>query len=37
MVTYETIGVLIQFGIFLATALTAIVAIIALVTDKKKK
>ncbi|MEK4886205.1 putative holin-like toxin [Bacillus sp. FSL W8-0223] len=37
MVTYETIGVLIQFDIFLATALTAIVAIIALVTDKKKK
>ncbi|MCL6587836.1 MAG: putative holin-like toxin [Anoxybacillus sp.] len=37
MVTYEAINVLFQFGIFLATALTAIVAVIALVTDRRKK
>ncbi|MBB4073319.1 hypothetical protein GGR02_001081 [Anoxybacillus voinovskiensis] len=37
MVTYEAINILFQFGIFLATALTAIVAVIALVTDRRKK
>ncbi|WNS75188.1 putative holin-like toxin [Bacillus sp. DTU_2020_1000418_1_SI_GHA_SEK_038] len=37
MVTYEAMNMLIQFGIFLATALTAIVAIIAVVTKRKKK
>ncbi|MED4203739.1 putative holin-like toxin [Neobacillus mesonae] len=37
MVTYEAINTLLQFGIFLATALASIVAIIALVTNRKKK
>ncbi|MFE8696407.1 putative holin-like toxin [Cytobacillus sp. FJAT-53684] len=37
MVTYEAMNMLIQFGIFLATALTALVAMIALVTNSKKK
>nr|WP_318281070.1 putative holin-like toxin [Paenibacillus bovis] len=37
MVTYEAINMLFQFGIFLATALAAIVGIIALVTNRKKK
>ncbi|WP_461183566.1 putative holin-like toxin [Virgibacillus kimchii] len=37
MVTYDTINLLIQFGIFLATGLTAMIAIIALVTERKKK
>ncbi len=37
MVTYEAMNMLFQFGIFLVTTLTAVVAIIALVTNKKKK
>ncbi|MDC3411984.1 putative holin-like toxin [Aquibacillus sp. 3ASR75-11] len=37
MVTYEAMNMLFQFGIFLATLLTAVVAIIALVTNRKKK
>ncbi|MDQ0215908.1 hypothetical protein J2S13_002328 [Oikeobacillus pervagus] len=37
MVTYEAMNILFQFGIFLATALTAIVAIIALVINRNKK
>ncbi|WP_225313483.1 putative holin-like toxin [Bacillus sp. FJAT-29937] len=37
MVTYEAMNMLMQFGIFLATALTAIVAVFALVTNRKKK
>ncbi|MGM7634435.1 putative holin-like toxin [Bacillus sp. Hm123] len=37
MVTYEAMNMLFQFGIFLATVLTAIVAMITLVTNRKKK
>ncbi|WP_246589456.1 putative holin-like toxin [Desertibacillus haloalkaliphilus] len=37
MVTYEAMSMLFQFGAFLATALTAIVAVIALVISRKKK
>ncbi|MCH1627042.1 putative holin-like toxin [Ferdinandcohnia quinoae] len=37
MVTYEAINMLFQFGIFLATTLAAIVAMIALVISRKKK
>jgi tetrahydromethanopterin S-methyltransferase subunit B len=37
MVTYEAMNMLFQFGIFLATAITAVVAIIAFVTNKNKK
>ncbi|WP_238389584.1 putative holin-like toxin [Virgibacillus sp. MSP4-1] len=37
MVTYEIMNMLFQFGIFLATGLTSVVAVIALVTNKKKK
>ncbi|MCR2823791.1 putative holin-like toxin [Lederbergia panacisoli] len=37
MVTYETVNMLIQFGIFLVTMFATIVAIIALVTNRKKK
>ncbi|UOQ86957.1 putative holin-like toxin [Gracilibacillus salinarum] len=37
MVTYEAMSMLFQFGIFLATFLATIVAIIALVTNRKKK
>ncbi|WP_221629145.1 MULTISPECIES: putative holin-like toxin [Metabacillus] len=37
MVTYEVLNMLFQFGIFLATTLAAFVAIIALVTNRKKK
>ena len=37
MVTFEAINMLFQFGIFLATALTGVLAIIALVTNRKKK
>ncbi|MFD2679296.1 putative holin-like toxin [Bacillus seohaeanensis] len=37
MVTYEAMNMLFQFGIFLATTLTTIVAIIALVANRKKK
>ncbi|WP_239094003.1 putative holin-like toxin [Bacillus sp. B15-48] len=37
MVTYKAMNKLFQFGIFLATMLTTIVAIIALVTNRKKK
>ena len=37
MVTYEAMNMLFQFGIFLATALTAFVAIIAVVANRKKE
>jgi len=37
MVTFEAINMMFQFGIFLATALTGVLAIIALVTNRKKK
>ncbi|WP_251670242.1 MULTISPECIES: putative holin-like toxin [unclassified Sporosarcina] len=36
MVTYEAMNMLFQFGVFLATAATAIVAIIALFINRKK-
>ncbi|WP_246096833.1 putative holin-like toxin [Psychrobacillus soli] len=36
MVTYEAMNMLFQFGIFLVTTLTAIVALVALKTNKKK-
>ncbi|MFC0469142.1 putative holin-like toxin [Halalkalibacter kiskunsagensis] len=36
MVTYEAINTLFQFGILIVTMFIAIVAIIALVTNKKK-
>ncbi|CAM3232014.1 putative holin-like toxin [Filibacter tadaridae] len=38
MVTYESMNMLFQFGIFLATVLTAIVAVVVAiaVTNKKK-
>ncbi|WP_245831717.1 putative holin-like toxin [Oceanobacillus senegalensis] len=37
MVTYDAIYMLFQFGIFLLSGLTTVVAIIALVTNRKKK
>ncbi|WP_227521548.1 MULTISPECIES: putative holin-like toxin [Bacillus] len=37
MVTYEAMNMLFQFGVFLVTTLTALVAMIALVTNKKEK
>ncbi|WEG13424.1 putative holin-like toxin [Pullulanibacillus sp. KACC 23026] len=37
MVTFEAMNMLFQFGIFLATVLTAMVGIIALVANRKKK
>jgi len=37
VVTYEALNMLLQFGIFLASALAAIIAMIALVTNRKKK
>ncbi|MED4475540.1 putative holin-like toxin [Oceanobacillus caeni] len=37
MVTYEAMNMLFQFGIFIVTALTAVVTIIAIVTNKRKK
>lgn len=38
MVTYESMNMLFQFGIFLATALTAIIAVlVAIVVTNKKK
>ncbi|MEZ7172977.1 putative holin-like toxin [Sporosarcina sp. ITBMC105] len=36
MVTYEAMDMLLQFGMFLAMMATAIVAIIALYTNRKK-
>jgi hypothetical protein len=36
MVTYEAMNMLFQFGMFLAAATTAVVAIIALFTSRKK-
>ncbi|MEK5071484.1 putative holin-like toxin [Sporosarcina sp. FSL K6-1508] len=36
MVTYDAMNMLFQFGIFLATAITAVAAIIAIATNKKK-
>ena len=36
MVTYDAMNMLFQFGIFLAAALTAGVAIIAITINKKK-
>ncbi|MFC5629881.1 putative holin-like toxin [Aliibacillus thermotolerans] len=37
MVTYETMTMLFQFGIFLTSVFTVIVAIVALVANRKKK
>ncbi|WP_255249822.1 putative holin-like toxin [Bacillus sp. FJAT-45066] len=37
MVTYEAMNMLFQFGVFLVTTLTPLVAMIALVTNKKEK
>ncbi|WP_231889830.1 putative holin-like toxin [Oceanobacillus sp. Castelsardo] len=37
MVTYEAMDMLFQFGIFLATGLSVVIAIITLVTNRKKK
>jgi hypothetical protein len=37
VVTYEAMNMLFQFGIFLATALTAVTTIIVIVTNRKKK
>ncbi|WP_240510096.1 putative holin-like toxin [Virgibacillus profundi] len=37
MVTYEAMNMLFQFGILLVTTLTAVVTIIAVVTNRKKK
>ena len=37
MVTYEGINMLFQFGMFFVTTLTAIVAIVTFVTNKKEK
>ena len=37
MVTYEAMNMLLQFGMFFVTTITAIVAIITLVTNKKEK
>jgi hypothetical protein len=36
MVTYEAMNMLFQFGIFLVTTATAVVAMIALNTNRKK-
>ncbi|WP_246096972.1 putative holin-like toxin [Psychrobacillus soli] len=36
MVTYDAMNMLFQFGIFLATAATAVIALIALYTNRKK-
>ncbi|WP_391207685.1 putative holin-like toxin [Psychrobacillus sp. L4] len=36
MVTYEAMNMLFQFGMFLATAATTVVAMIALYTNRKK-
>ncbi|MEK3936306.1 putative holin-like toxin [Sporosarcina sp. FSL W7-1349] len=36
MVTFEAMNMLFQFGMFLATAVVAIAAIIALYTNRKK-
>lgn len=36
MMTYDAMNMLFQFGIFLATSLTALVAIIAIVINTKK-
>ncbi|WP_432355637.1 putative holin-like toxin [Sporosarcina sp. A2] len=36
MVTYEAMNMLFQFGLFLATMTTAVVAMIALYTKQKK-
>ncbi|WP_248512525.1 putative holin-like toxin [Sporosarcina sp. NCCP-2222] len=36
MVTYEAMDMLMQFGMFLAMMTTAIVAIVALYTNRKK-
>ncbi|WP_253724380.1 putative holin-like toxin [Sporosarcina sp. HYO08] len=36
MMTYDAMNMLFQFGIFLATSLTALVAIIVIVIDRKK-
>ncbi|WP_253724381.1 putative holin-like toxin [Sporosarcina sp. HYO08] len=36
MMTYDAMNMLFQFGIFLATSLTALVAIIVIVVDRKK-
>ncbi|MDW0117444.1 putative holin-like toxin [Sporosarcina thermotolerans] len=36
MVTYEAINMMFQFGIFLATAVATVVAMIALYTNRKK-
>ncbi|MEK3937408.1 putative holin-like toxin [Sporosarcina sp. FSL W7-1349] len=36
MVTYEAIHMMFQFGMFLATLATAVVAMIALYTNRKK-
>ncbi|MEK3888028.1 putative holin-like toxin [Bacillus sp. FSL K6-3431] len=36
MVTYEAMNMLFQFGIFLATVATAVIAMIALYTNRKK-
>jgi hypothetical protein len=37
MVTYDAMNMLFQFGIFLATSMTAVVAIIAIVASYRKK
>ncbi|MDW0113989.1 putative holin-like toxin [Sporosarcina saromensis] len=36
MVTYDAMNMLFQFGLFLAAAVTAVVAIIALFINRKK-
>ncbi|WP_260858146.1 putative holin-like toxin [Bacillus sp. FJAT-22090] len=36
MVTYEAMNMLFQFGVFLVTTATAVVAMIALYTNRKK-
>ncbi|WP_450097611.1 putative holin-like toxin [Sporosarcina beigongshangi] len=36
MVTYDAMNMLFQFGIFFATAATAVIALIALYTNRKK-
>ncbi|WP_268874288.1 MULTISPECIES: putative holin-like toxin [Sutcliffiella] len=37
MVTYEAMHLLFHFGMFIVTSLTAVIAIITLVTNKKEK
>ncbi|WP_241558997.1 putative holin-like toxin [Oceanobacillus halophilus] len=37
MVTYDAMDMLFPFGIFLVTTLTAVVTIITVVTNRKKK